>query len=334
MAESTAPTSIDQQFRALIESMPAVDQITDDALRDRLVELERVVNTAHAAQAEVMTEIAARAGTAEYEFIADELAITLTCTKPVASQRFADALHATQHPALMAAWHSGHIDSRKVHTLCTGLVDASPVAKDTLIDAAVAYATTHTPPELRRWLGRRVIAADPDAAEAQHRRALADRRITVTPLGNGLSEFMALLPSIQARQIYDTANAIAHTFDHTDVRTMDQRRTDAFVDLVIGRAEPPHVNLNVTVPLDVLEGDSQAPAMVSGIGAVPSSQLSEWIDSATIRRLLTEPTNGYLVDVTERQYRPSRALDRAIRQRDQVCRFPGCSRPATTTRSG
>ncbi|HEX5016976.1 MAG TPA: HNH endonuclease signature motif containing protein [Actinomycetes bacterium] len=115
---------------------------------------------------------------------------------------------------------------------------------------------------------------------------------------------------------------------------MDQRRTDAFVDLVVGRAEPPQVNLNVTVPLDVLGGDSQAPAMVSGIGAVRSSQLSEWIDSATIRRLLTEATNGYLVDVTERQYRPSRALDRTVRLRDQVCRFPGCSRPATTSRSG
>ncbi|HEX5016978.1 MAG TPA: hypothetical protein VFX15_05275 [Actinomycetes bacterium] len=76
MAESPASASIDQEFRALIASMPAVDELSDDVLRDRLVELERVVNAAHAAQAEVMTEIVARAGTAEYEFIADKLAIT------------------------------------------------------------------------------------------------------------------------------------------------------------------------------------------------------------------------------------------------------------------
>ena len=33
--------------------------------------------------------------------------------------------------------------------------------------------------------------------------------VSVTPLGDGISEFMALIPSVQARQIYDTVNAVA-----------------------------------------------------------------------------------------------------------------------------
>jgi hypothetical protein len=50
----------------------------------------------------------------------------------------------------------------------------------------------------------------------------------------------------------------------------------------------------------------------------------------TIRRLLTDPSSGVLTDVAERRYRPSAALDRAVRARDVTCRFPGCRRAASS----
>ncbi|MFL6180846.1 MAG: HNH endonuclease signature motif containing protein, partial [Actinomycetes bacterium] len=53
-----------------------------------------------------------------------------------------------------------------------------------------------------------------------------------------------------------------------------------------------------------------------------------------ITRLLTDPINGQLLGISERQYRPSSQLERLVRTRDWVCRFPGCSRPATTKHSG
>ncbi len=48
------------------------------------------------------------------------------------------------------------------------------------------------------------------------------------------------------------------------------------------------------------------------------------------RRLLADPDSGVLTDVAERQYRPSAALERAVRTRDVTCRFPGCRRAAAS----
>jgi hypothetical protein len=214
------------------------------------------------------------------------------------------------------------------------LADASPIALETVAQGATEYARTHTPPELRRWLQRRVIAIDPDAAELLHQRALADRKVTVTPLPNGMSELSAWLPSVQVRQIYDTANTIAHASDPADARTVDQRRADALVDLVVGRAEPPQVQLSVFMPMDTLLGVADEPGIVGGVGPITAQQARELATDAEITRLITDPVSGHLLQISEQRYRPSSRLDRLVRTRDMVCRFPGCSRPATSKRSG
>ncbi len=138
---------------------------------------------------------------------------------------------------------------------------------------------------------------------------------------------------MQARQVYDTANAVAMAAGAGDVRTMDQRRADALVDLLTGRAEPPQVSVQVVVPADTLLGESAQPAEVAGVGPITSNEALDLVGAPdhdiAFRRMLTDPDSGYLVDIAERQYRPSTAMDRAIRARDKVCRFPGCSRPAT-----
>ena len=173
----------------------------------------------------------------------------------------------------------------------------------------------------------------------------------MTPLPDGVSELYALLPSVQARQVYDSVNTLAHACGADDARTMDQRRADALMDLICGRADPPPVSIQVVVPVDTLLGESAEPAHVTGVGPITATEALELTGLGNLggcgcndtsvgshdvvfRRLLTDPDTGYLVDVAEHQYRPSAQLDRAVRSRDGVCRFPGCNRPATTTRSG
>ncbi len=347
---TNSAVTIDEQVQRLIAAMPAVGAAGDADLRDRLVQLERVANLAQSEQALVMCELAERAKRADREdeesrgrellahesrteFVADEIAATLSCTKAAAAGRFGLALAASEHRAVVGAWRRGVIDSRKTQIICNGLEGVSHPAVEAMADQAVEYAATHTGPEVRRWLQRRVISADPGMAEVRRAKAVSDRMISVTPLPDGVSELYALLPSVQARQVYDTANAVAMAAETGDVRTMDQRRADALIDLLTGRAEPPQVSVQVVVPADTLLGESAQPADVAGVGPITSNEALDLVGTPdreiAFRRMLTDPDTGYLIDIAERQYRPSTALDRAIRARDRVCRFPGCSRSAT-----
>jgi hypothetical protein len=268
--------------------------------------------------------------------------VALHCTRVAASSRYALALAAAAHPALMSAWAAGAIDARKVQVVCDGLQGVSSPAAESLAAQAAAYAAGHTAPEVRRWLSRRVLAADPGMAEVRRSRAVAGRRVSVTPLPDGVSELVALLPSVQARQVYDTVNAVAMAAGPGDLRSMDQRRADALIDLLCGRAEPPRVTIAVTIPADTLLGEGAAPGAVAGVGPVTSGEALQLAgagsgsaaDDVLFRGLLTDPGSGALVDVSERQYRPSARLERAVRARDGVCRFPGCSRSALSARSG
>jgi hypothetical protein len=53
-----------------------------------------------------------------------------------------------------------------------------------------------------------------------------------------------------------------------DARTMDQRRADALVDLLVGRAEPPRVSVQVIAPAATLAGSGDEPAEIVGVGPV------------------------------------------------------------------
>ena len=387
---------------SLVRSLPPRRQIDGAALRDRLVELERARNIVEAEQAQVMAELHRRAADADaardaalapqaqavipghearlVEFVADEIAVLLVSTRMLASHRLDAALDITGHRTLTNSWASGNIDARKAGVIATGLRDVDPAFADVLCAQACDYAAAHTAPQTRAWLARRVITADPGAAEIRRARASEGRRVTLTPLADGMAELNALLPGIQARQAYDTLNALANHSNTgieragpgspgpgvpgpgvpgpddacdeaprteagsrppKDARTMDQRRADALMDLLTGRAEPPRVSIQVVVPADTLTGDADLPAVIPGLGPITAHEARRIAcgpGQTSYRRLAVDPDTGAMIEsaapATEPRYRPSAALDRSVRARDLTCRFPGCRRSAVGQRSG
>ncbi|MFL6179607.1 MAG: DUF222 domain-containing protein [Actinomycetes bacterium] len=343
MPSTPSPVADD---RLLDRAAHQVLQLTDDQLEDALVQVQQRINSAEAERAIVINELLRRSKSRDTseshrepqeEFVADHVAVLLSCTKAYANGLLDVAVEASDHPTLLSAWLNGAIDGRKAAVIAKGLRFSDRATCHSTTVQAIEYGHTHTASQLRLWLDRRLLAADPSLAQIRRGRAMSERKLTLTPLADGMAELAAYLPAVQARQIYDTANAVAMSSGSDDARTMDQRRSDAFVDLVNGRAQPPRVNISVVVTAETMMDAECEPGWVSGVGPVTADEAQAIIrtaDDCTWRRLIADPDSGYLTDIAERQYRPSLALDRAVRARDLTCRFPGCRRSALGERSG
>jgi hypothetical protein len=340
-----------------VVSSVAAAEFAGTELRELLVTLERLGNAVAGAQATVMMQMRHEAeqddiadsvttptvvptGMRE-EFVVDEIAVELHCSRVAASMRLADAMTAHEFEAVGDAWRHGRIDARKVRVIGQRLFGVDPVFVGTLTEGAIAYGGTHTVSQLAAWLDRRVVKVDPESAQKRCEQATEGRQVVIRPLPDGVAEISARMPAVQARHLYDTVNAAAHGARSDDGRTIDQLRSDALYDLVTGRAEPPQVHLNITVPAAVIAGTGSEPAELSGYGPMTSAQARDLIGEAPgtrhqqiWRRLVTDPVTGVLTDISEKRYRPSATLDRAVRARDVTCRFPGCRRSALTVRNG
>lgn len=320
-------------------------QLSDGELEGALVQAQRDINAAEARRSDVVNELARRSRAADFaeapshrreEFVADHVATLLTCTKAVAGGLLDTALESADHASLMREWRSGLIDSRKVGVIANSLRHCDRAFADSIAAQAIEYGRTRTAPQLRVWLDRRLLAADASLATIRRRQAVGERRVTLTPLADGMAELAAYLPAAQARQIYDTVHAIAMSAGSDDRRSMDQRRADGFVDVVVGRAEPPRVNVNVVVTAETLLESDGEPGWVAGVGPVTADEARMLVltEGTAWRKLMADPDSGVLTGVAEHRYRPTAKLDRAVRARDVTCRFPGCRRSATSKTAG
>ena len=344
--------------RALVDSIGDMAGRDDEWLETVLSDAESAVNILQAAQAEAMLALEAHARAIDAtlpvsvahlanrreEGVVDQIAVSLRCTKPAASYRYETARAAHHHQPLIAAWRTGQVDQRKVAVIADALGGSEGANSPTvphdiaqqLAADAVVHAASHTAPQTKSWLTRRVIAFAPEVARQRHERASANRSVTLHPTCDDMAELVAYLPAIQARQAFDTLTAAAHTMDAPDERrTIGQRRADSLVDLLCGRQNPPQVNVNVTVDSDTLMGLASHPVELAGFGPVTAGAARRFLarQDPVYRRLITG-TTGVVTAIDPQRYRPSPGLEQFIRIRDLTCRFPGCRRPTMTTRNG
>lgn len=292
----------------------------------------------------------------EYAFVdalnktSAEVSTALNVSAAVAAELvdYAETLD-TRLPRVAASLAAGDIDWRTVKLI----IDRTDSVDDWELMAELDAWFVERIGRWQGWSRRRVITAidkrlltvDPDAAK-QRRRSATDRRdigITATP--NGMAKLWGSVDAADATAFDCALSQLAKSVCSQDPRTMAQRRADALRALTGGStalacqcgrptcpARPggdestlghPPVVINVIATADTLAGSSNEPAYIDGYGVIDAEQLRELAAAASQRLIDKSP-----LDAGALCYRPSAALQRAIRCRDLACRFPGCDRPA------
>ncbi|WP_152690755.1 HNH endonuclease signature motif containing protein [Jiangella alkaliphila] len=97
----------------------------------------------------------------------------------------------------------------------------------------------------------------------------------------------------------------------------------------LGRRRGRAAAVHVVVPAGAYLGHDDVPGELDGYGPITATAVRRITADATLRRLLTDPSDGRLLDYGRTTYAPPADLAAHVIARDRTCRFPTCHRPAT-----
>ncbi len=212
---------------------------------------------------------------------------------------------------------------------------------------------------------RAVLAIDGEGEARRRQQARAIRDAFVWAEDDGLAVFAVRMRAERAYACLAAVDALAHDdrFASECDATIGERRAEAAAALILtpntpvdlevgagiqagdprqpqGRRRGPQprlrAHLNLTIDLATLLGLRAAvdgTAEIEGAGAMSAEVVRELLSdpgvAITMRRLVTDPATGHLLDYGRRTYEISDRLRAFLTARDQTCRFPGCPRKAS-----
>ena len=181
---------------------------------------------------------AARPGrTKPGEFVADELSLMLREQPYAVRCLVARSRRLSQDmPTVWQAYRDGDLDAEQVRVIDRVARRASePLTLTAIDEQSVEAAQSRCPRQLAAWLLRLVVRLEPLAFEKRHRRALAERRVTVVQGADGMGYVTGEVSASDAAAIGGTLAAAARGLGADDPRNEQQRRSDLFADLLLGR---------------------------------------------------------------------------------------------------
>jgi hypothetical protein len=225
-------------------------------LVDELVAAQRVLAGAQAHQVALMLEFGGvrrvldgrsiAEGSAEGvearfrpgEFAAMEIGLAVKASKFSVQRTMAVAARLqAETPDAWDAWSAGEIDQPKAVRISRTLLRLTRESSKQMLNATVVpVAVCRTAELLGRWLNQFVARVEPDQVDERLRRSFGDRYVSLRPDLDGMSALSAALSSVDAVAVDQVLNALAGLADPDDERTVMQRRADALVDLLLGRA--------------------------------------------------------------------------------------------------
>jgi Domain of unknown function (DUF222) len=171
------------------------------------------------------------------EFAADELAV-MWCDDPWRVRRLL-ARCARVRSGLPAVWEAhrrGEVDADQLLVIDRAARRATQDATRVQIDTRVVEAArSRNPQQLASWLVRLVVECEPLAFAERHRRALAQRRVTISQGPDGMGWVTGELSATDVARIDTLLTGLARSLGPGDERTEQQRRADLMADLLLGR---------------------------------------------------------------------------------------------------
>lgn len=172
-----------------------------------------------------------------------------------------------------------------------------------------------------------------EAATERAKRATANRRVTMTPLDDGMGRVSAIIPIEQAVAVFDglkgAADSVSAAGDAKGRRS-SQLMADIFVERLTGQASAGAVptEVHLLVEAETLLSDGLVPAWLPGFGPLPAEAARNFIAAndaeVFIRRMFTRASDGQLVGMESRGRAFTGQLRRMVVYRDDLCRTPWC----------
>ena len=287
------------------------------------------------------------------EFFADELALTLNCSRTAATALWEQSTTLLRRlPATWAALADGWLDWPRARAIAAELGwparespdDVLATVEAVVLPQAIDLSITR----LRALVRRELIAADPSAADRRRKAAERNADVTARGLGDGMGEVRATMPWPEAAALRAEVHAEAMALkDAGDQRPIGQLRVAVLHDRIVRpREERPTVSAHVEVvaSLDTLEsGAAGAPGMGTDPVLVDGEPVTAALAREFLERLdalcpggLQQPTDGtLLLSVTDHDGRllasvTRRELETAVRRGEGLGCPPAVDRYAHT----
>ncbi len=281
------------------------------------------------------------------ELAAVEIACALGLSQQTAMKQVCHAVDTcTRLPGAVEALARGVLCPIGVLILAEQTAQLTPEQAAEVLDRVLLRAAGKTLGQLRALVRRAVAAVDPKALIERARRSVADRHVALFPQDDGMAGLWALLPAVDAEHAFHALTALANRSvsaiqdgqpdaEDADDRTLDQRRADTLLDLILrptaGRDVDMQTHVTIAVPVDPTTGETGV-AEMRGHGPIDADTLADLIARATdVRLYAVDAETGTAaphIIKPSRAYTPGAALARHLRDRDVTCRFPGCRRRA------